>query len=59
MSISKEPHREFLFKKSSELAFIIANKIFSEKSLPESVNHPTFGYLSIEGQMINYPIIFQ
>ena len=59
MSISKEPHREFLFKKSSELAFIIANKIFSEKSLPESVNHPTFGYLSIVGQMINYPIIFQ
>ena len=59
MSTSKEPHREFLFKKSSELALIIADKIFSEKSLPESVIHPTFGYLSIEGQMINYPIIFQ
>ena len=59
MSTSKEPHREFLFKKSSELSLIIADKIFSEKSLPESINHPTFGYLSIEGQMINYPIIFE
>jgi len=59
MSSSKEPHREFLFKKSTELSFIIADKIFSEKSLPESINHPTFGYLSIEGQMINYPIIFE
>ena len=59
MSSSKEPHREFLFKKSSELSLIIADKIFSKKSLPESINHPTFGFLSIEGQMINYPIIFE
>ncbi len=59
MSASKEPHREFLFKKSSELTLIIADKIFSEKSSPKSINHPTFGYLSIKGQMIDYPIIFE
>jgi len=59
MSNSKEPHREFLFKKSSELTLIIADKIFSKKSLPKSINHPIFGYLSIESQMINYPIIFE
>ena len=59
MSTSKKPHREFLFKKSSELALIIADKIFSEKSLPESINHPTFGNLYIENQMIDYPIIFE
>ena len=59
MSTSKEPHREFLFKKSSELTLIIADKIFSGKSLPESINHPTFGNLSIERQMIDYPIIFE
>ena len=59
MSTSKEPHREFLFKKSSELSLIIADKIFSEKRLPESINHPTFGYLSIDDQMIIYPIIFE
>ena len=59
MSTSKEPHREFLFKKSSELALIIADKIFSKKILPEGVNHPTFGNLSIDSQMIDYPIIFE
>ena len=59
MSNSKEPHREFLFKRSSELTLIIADKIFSGKSLPESINHPTFGNLSIERQMIDYPIIFE
>ena len=59
MSTSKEPHREFLFKKSSELTFIIADKIFSINRLPESINHPTFGNLSIEHQMIDYPIIFE
>jgi len=59
MSVSKEPHREFLFKKSSELTLIIADEIFSNKSLPESVSHPTFGYLSLESQMIDYPIIFE
>ena len=59
MSGSKEPHREFLFHKSSELTFIIANKIFSNKNLPESINHPTFGSLSIHSQMIDYPIIFE
>ena len=59
ISSSKEPHREFLFHKSSELTLIIADKIFSEKSLPETINHPTFGSLSIDGQMINYPIIFE
>ncbi len=59
MSTSNEPHREFLFKKSSELTLIIADKIFSEKSLPESINHPTLGLLSIDRQMIDYPIIFE
>ena len=59
ISSSKEPHREFLFTKSVELVLNIADKIFSEKSLPKSINHPTFGYLSIESQMINYPIIFE
>ena len=59
MSGSKEPHREFLFHKSSELTFIIANKIFSNKNLPESINHPTFGSLYIHSQMIDYPIIFE
>ena len=58
MSGSKEPHREFLFHKSSELTLIIADKIFSEKKLPETINHPTFGPLSIDRQMIDYPIIF-
>ena len=59
MSSSKEPHREFLFHKSSELTMIIANKIFSENNLPETIDHPTFGSLSIHGQMIDYPIIFE
>jgi hypothetical protein len=59
MSGSKEPHREFLFHKSSELTLIIADKIFSEKSLPKTINHPTFGSLSIDSQMIDYPIIFE
>jgi len=59
MSGSKEPHREFLFHKSSELALMIANKIFSEKKLPETISHPTFGSLSIYKQMIDYPIIFE
>jgi len=59
MSNSKEPHREFLFHKSSELTLIIADKIFSEKSLPETISHSTFGSLSIDRQMIDYPIIFE
>ena len=59
MTGSKEPHREFLFHISSELTLIIANKIFSEKSLPETINHPTFGSLSIDSQMVDYPIIFE
>ena len=59
MSASKEPHREFLFKKSAELTLIIADKIFSIKSLPESINHPTFGNLFIKNNMIDYPIIFE
>ena len=59
MSDSKEPHREFLFHKSSELTLMIADKIFSEKSLPETINHSTFGSLSINSQMIDYPIIFE
>ncbi len=59
MSTSKEPHREFLFHKSSELTLMIADKIFSGKRLPENIYHPTFGNLSIERQMIDYPIIFE
>ena len=59
MSKSKEPHREFLFKISSELTLIIADKIFSKKSLTESISHSTFGFLSIDRQMIDYPIIFE
>ncbi|MFL2514941.1 MAG: hypothetical protein ACJ0RK_06350 [Alphaproteobacteria bacterium] len=59
ISNSKEPHREFLFHKSSELTLIIADKIFSEKKLPETINHPIFGTLSIDRQMIDYPIIFE
>ena len=50
---------EFLFHKSSELTLIIANEIFSENNLPENINHPTFGSLSIHSQMIDYPIIFE
>ena len=56
---SKEPHREFLFKKSSELTLIIAEKIFSTKSLPINIIHPNLGNLSIVNQMIDYPIIFE
>ena len=59
MSSSNEPHREFLFKKSSELSLIIAEKIFSEKRLPEKINHPILGELKIKNQMIDYPIIFE
>ena len=59
MSGSKEPHREFLFHESSKLTLIIANEIFSENNLPENINHPTFGSLSIHNQMIDYPIIFE
>ena len=59
MSDSKKPHREFLFRKSSELTLIIADKIFSEKSLPKIINHNIFGSLSIDRQMIDYPIIFE
>jgi hypothetical protein len=59
ISDSQDPHREFLFHKSSELTLIIADKIFSEKSLPKTINHPIFGSLSIDSQMIDYPIIFE
>ena len=59
ISDSKDPHREFLFHKSSELTLIIDDKIFSEKKLPETINHPIFGTLSIDRQMIDYPIIFE
>ena len=59
LSGSKEPHREFLFKKSSELTLIIAEKIFSTKSLPINIIHPNLGNLSIVNQMIDYPIIFE
>ena len=59
LSGSKEPHREFLFKKSSELTLIIAEKIFSTKSLPINIIHPNLGNLSIANQMVDYPIIFE
>ena len=59
LSGSKEPHREFLFKKSSELTLIIAEKIFSTKSLPINIIHPNLGNLSIGNQMVDYPIIFE
>jgi len=59
LSGSKEPHREFLFKKSSELTLIIAEKIFSTKSLPINIIHPNLGNLSIVNQMVDYPIIFE
>jgi len=59
LSNSKEPHREFLFKRSSELTLIIAEKIFTTKSLPTNIDHPSFGNLSISNQMVDYPIIFE
>jgi hypothetical protein len=59
LSNSQEPHREFLFKKSSELTLMIAEKIFSTKSLPINIIHPQLGNLSINNQMVDYPIIFE
>ena len=59
LSSSNEPHREFLFKKSSELTLIIADKIFSTKSVPTNIIHPKLGNLSIINQMVDYPIIFE
>jgi len=59
LSSSNEPHREFLFKKSSELTLTIADKIFSTKSVPTNIIDPKLGNLSIINQMVDYPIIFE
>ena len=53
-----EPHREYFFKQSIEVSFIIADKIFKNKTLPNKINHQTMGDLKIRNQMIDYPIIF-
>ena len=60
IDISKmiEPHREYLFKQSIELALSIANKTLKKKDFINLIDHKNLGNLNIRNQMIDYPIIF-
>ena len=53
-----EPHREYLFKQSIELALAIANKTLQKENFIDVIDHKNLGNLNIRNQMINYPIIF-
>ncbi len=53
-----EPHREYLFKQSIEVALSIADKTLQKQNLLNKIDHENLGNLNIRNQMIDYPIIF-
>ncbi len=53
-----EPHREYLFKQSVEIALSIADKILQNENFLNKIDHENLGNLNIKNQMIDYPIIF-
>ena len=53
-----EPHREYLFKQSLEVALSIADKTLQKENFLNKIDHENFGNLNIRNQMIDYPIIF-
>ena len=53
-----EPHREYLFKQSIEVALSIADKTLQKQDFLNKIDHENLGNLNIKNQMIDYPIIF-
>ena len=53
-----EPHREYLFKQSIEVALSIADKTLQKQNFLNKIAHENLGNLNIRNQMIDYPIIF-
>ena len=53
-----EPHREYLFKQSIEVALSIADKTLQKQNFLKKIDHENLGNLNIRNQMIDYPIIF-
>ena len=53
-----EPHREYLFKQSIEVALSIADKTLQKQNFLNNIDHENLGNLNIRNQMIDYPIIF-
>ena len=53
-----EPHREYLFKQSIEVALSIADKTLQKQNFLNKIDHENLGNLDIRNQMIDYPIIF-
>ena len=53
-----EPHREYLFKQSIEVALSIADKTLQKQNFLNKIDHENLGDLNIKNQMIDYPIIF-
>ena len=53
-----EPHREYLFKQSIEIALSIADKTLQKQNFLNKIDHENLGNLDIRNQMIDYPIIF-
>ena len=53
-----EPHREYLFKQSIEVALSIADKTLQKENFLNKIDHENLGNLNIRNQMIDYPIIF-
>ena len=53
-----EPHREYLFKQSIEVALLIADKSLQKDNFLNKIYHENLGNLNIRNQMIYYPIIF-
>ena len=53
-----EPHREYLFKQSIEVALAIANKTLQKENFIDGIKHENLGNLNIRNQMIDYPIIY-
>ena len=53
-----EPHREYLFKQSIEVALSIADKTLQKQNFLNKIYHENLGNLDIRNQMIDYPIIF-
>ena len=54
----KKINFDLSLSQSIEISLSIAEKIFLQKMLPQNVDHPVLGILSIKNQMIEYPIIF-
>ena len=53
-----EPHREYLFKQSIEVALSIADKTLQKQNFLNKIDHENLGNLNIRNHMIDYPIIF-